>query len=192
MAYGKLLIVSLQRQNLHGLTEASLSYIVQFMEVLVDLLVILAPLALYTKQGTFNIFATVLITLFFKGLLELSKSFLDPFGREGYRAHNIRVDVLVSEMNFGASSRWTNAGDALPSDLLKPPNIEQQQAISTDQIPSPTITKYQSQEEEDESDRMSQVASGGQSPRRNYGINGKSDDSRPQRQDNESDGVLWL
>jgi len=129
-------------------------------------------------------------------LLELSKSFLDPFGREGYRAHNIRVDVLVSEMNFGASSRWTNAGDALPSDLLKPPNIGQHQAISTDQIPSPTMRKYQSQEggEEDESDWMSQVASGGQSPRRDYGVNGKSeyDDSKPQRQDNESDGVLWL
>ena len=127
-------------------------------------------------------------------MLELSKSFLDPFGREGYRAHNIRVDVLVSEMNFGASSRWTNAGDALPSDLLKPPNVEQHQAISTDQIPSPTIRKYQSEEEEDESftDGMSQVASGGQSPRRDYGVNGKSDDSKPHRQDNESDGVLWL
>ena len=78
--------------------------------------------------------------------------------------------------------------------MLKPPNIGQHQAISTDDIPSPTITKYQSQEEEDESlnDRNSQVASRGQSPRRNYGINGKSDVTKPQRQDNESDGVLWL
>ena len=77
--------------------------------------------------------------------------------------------------------------------MLKPPNIEQHQAISTDQIPSPTTRKYQSQEEgESFTDWMSQVASGGQSPRRDYGINGKSDDSKPQRQDNESDGVLWL
>ena len=68
---------------------------------------------------TFNIISTGLLTLFFKGLLELSKSFLDPFGREGYRAHNIRVDVLVSELNFGASSRWVEAGDALPSELLE-------------------------------------------------------------------------
>ena len=89
------------------------------MEVLVDTLTFLAPLALYTKMGTFNIISTGLLTLFFKGLLELSKSFLDPFGREGYRAHNIRVDVLVSEMNFGASSRWLDAGDALPSELLE-------------------------------------------------------------------------
>jgi len=91
---------------------------VQVMEVFVDTLTILAPLALYTKMGTFNIISSGLLTLFFKGLLELSKSFLDPFGREGYRAHNIRVDVLVSELNFGASSRWIDAGDALPSEIL--------------------------------------------------------------------------
>ena len=89
------------------------------MEVLVDTLIVLAPMALYVKMGTFNIISTGLLTLFFKGLLELSKSFLDPFGREGYRAHNIRVDVLVSELNFGASSRWVEAGDALPSELLE-------------------------------------------------------------------------
>lgn len=91
---------------------------VQVMEVFVDTLTFLAPLALYTKMGTFNIISSGLLTLFFKGLLELSKSFLDPFGREGYRAHNIRVDVLVSELNFGASSRWIDAGDALPSEIL--------------------------------------------------------------------------
>jgi len=89
------------------------------MEVLVDTLTFSSPLALHAKMGTFNIISTGLLTLFFKGLLELSKSFLDPFGREGYRAHNIRVDVLVSEMNFGASSRWVDAGDALPSELLE-------------------------------------------------------------------------
>ncbi len=91
---------------------------VQVMEVFVDTLTFLAPLALYTKMGPFNILSTGLLTLFFKGLLELSKSFLDPFGREGYRAHNIRVDVLVSELNFGASSRWIQSGDALPSEIL--------------------------------------------------------------------------
>ncbi|KAL7533265.1 hypothetical protein ACHAWF_004443 [Thalassiosira exigua] len=97
---------------------------VQFMEVLVDTLTFLAPLALYVKMGTFNIIASGLLTLFFKGLLELSKSFLDPFGREGYQAHNIRVDVLVSEMNFGASSRWIDAGDAMPSELLEGMNSD--------------------------------------------------------------------
>eukprot|EP00970_Alexandrium_tamarense_P010291 scaffold2066_cov172-Alexandrium_tamarense.AAC.8 len=98
---------------------------VQVMEVLVDTLCVLAPLALYTKMGTFNIVSTGLLTLFFKGLLELSKSFLDPFGREGYTAHNIRVDVLVSELNFGASSRWVQAGDALPSDTIDTSDLVQ-------------------------------------------------------------------
>ncbi|KAL7532495.1 hypothetical protein ACHAXR_004668 [Thalassiosira sp. AJA248-18] len=106
---------------------------VQIMEVLVDTLVFLAPLALYVKMGTFNIISTALLTLFFKGLLELSKSFLDPFGREGYRAHNIRVDVLVSEMNFGASSRWVNAGDSLPSELLNQSTPADQPAVVASQ-----------------------------------------------------------
>lgn len=104
---------------------------VQVMEVFVDTLTFLAPLALYTKMGTFNIISSGLLTLFFKGLLELSKSFLDPFGREGYRAHNIRVDVLVSELNFGASSRWIEAGDALPSEILFSDDDVDHQAGST-------------------------------------------------------------
>jgi len=99
---------------------------VQLMEVLVDTLWTLAPLALYTKMGAFNIVSTALLTLFFKGLLELSKSFLDPFGTEGYKSHNIRVDVLVSELNFGAARRWIDSGDALPSQAFdeKPSYIE--------------------------------------------------------------------
>jgi hypothetical protein len=59
---------------------------------------------------------TALLTLFFKGLLELSKSFLDPFGVEGNAGQNIRVDVLVSELNYGANSRWVRAGAVLPDD----------------------------------------------------------------------------
>ena len=54
--------------------------------MLVDSLVVLAPLALYAELGRFSIPLTGLITLFFKGLLELSKSFLDPFGTDGRSA----------------------------------------------------------------------------------------------------------
>ena len=53
-------------------------------------------------------------TVFYRGFLELSKSFLDPFGNEGFPGQNIRVDVLVSELNFGAQSRWSAAGAVLP------------------------------------------------------------------------------
>mmetsp|Transcript_508 Transcript_508/g.631 ORF Transcript_508/g.631 Transcript_508/m.631 type:complete len:467 (+) Transcript_508:102-1502(+) len=87
---------------------------VQLVQVLVDSLVILAPFSLYSEMGSLSIALTGLLTLFFKGLLELSKSFLDPFGNEGYPGQNIRVDVLVSELNFGVGSRWPKAADAFP------------------------------------------------------------------------------
>ena len=87
---------------------------VQLVQILVDSLVFLAPFSLYSDLGTLSIILTGLLTLFFKGLLELSKSFLDPFGNEGYPGQNIRVDVLVSELNFGAASRWTLASQAYP------------------------------------------------------------------------------
>ncbi|KAH8069239.1 hypothetical protein JL721_6058 [Aureococcus anophagefferens] len=88
---------------------------VQLVQVLVDSLVLLAPLALYAQLGRLAIPLCGLLTLFFKGLLELSKSFLDPFGNEGFPGQNIRVDVLVSELNFGAQSRWSAAGAVLPT-----------------------------------------------------------------------------
>ena len=87
---------------------------VQLVQVLVDSLCFLAPLALYAELGSLSIPLAGLLTLFFKGLLELSKSFLDPFGNEGSPGQNIRVDVLVSELNFGAASRWSAAGAVLP------------------------------------------------------------------------------
>lgn len=88
---------------------------VQLVQVLVDSLCILSPFAIYPELGILSIPATALLTLFFKGLLELSKSFLDPFGNEKFPGQNIRVDVLVSELNFGSSSRWVKAGESLPS-----------------------------------------------------------------------------
>ena len=87
---------------------------VQLLQVLVDSLVWLSPFSLYSGLGSLSIPLCALLTLFFKGLLELSKSFLDPFGNEGFPGQNIRVDVLVSELNFGAASRWYQAGDHLP------------------------------------------------------------------------------
>jgi predicted membrane chloride channel (bestrophin family) len=88
---------------------------VQLVQVLVDSLVLLASFGLYTELGRLAVPLTGILTLFYKGLLELSKSFLDPFGVEGYPAQNIRVDVLVSELNFGAASRWVKSGAVLPS-----------------------------------------------------------------------------
>ena len=47
---------------------------VQLVQVLVDSLVLLAPFALYPELGSPSIPLAGLLTLFFKGLLELSKS----------------------------------------------------------------------------------------------------------------------
>mmetsp|Transcript_8062 Transcript_8062/g.18208 ORF Transcript_8062/g.18208 Transcript_8062/m.18208 type:complete len:496 (+) Transcript_8062:270-1757(+) len=82
---------------------------VQLVQVMVDTLVVLSPFALYAELGSLSIPLVGILTLFFRGLLKLSKSFLDPFGVEGFAEQNIRVDVLVSELNFGASKRWIRA-----------------------------------------------------------------------------------
>jgi len=79
---------------------------VNMVQWMVDILVVLSPFALYPELGTLSIPLVGILTLFFRGLLKLSKSFLDCFGVEGYTQQNIRVDVLVSELNFGAARRW--------------------------------------------------------------------------------------
>ncbi|CAJ1966016.1 unnamed protein product [Cylindrotheca closterium] len=107
----------------------SLAY-VQLVQVLVDSLVFLAPVCLYSDVGSLSVPLVGLLTLFFKGLLELSKSFLDPFGNEGFKSQNIRVDVLVSELNFGAQSRWTSAADSYAT-LKK----KEQQRLRGEELP---------------------------------------------------------
>ena len=91
----------------------SMAY-VQFVQVLVDTLVLLTPFALYPKVGVFSVPLASLATYFFCGLLELSKSFFDIFGREGYYEETINVEVLIHEINFAASTRWVQAGAAAP------------------------------------------------------------------------------
>ena len=88
---------------------------VHLMQILVDSMVVLAPFALYPELGSLSIPMVALLTLFAKGLLSLSLSFLDPFGVENNKGQNIRVDVLVSELNYGANSRWIQAGAVLPN-----------------------------------------------------------------------------
>ncbi len=129
---------------------------VQFVQILVDSLVWLAPLSLYPGLGSLSILLCAVLTHFFKGLLELSKSFLDPFGNDGYPGQNIRyvpifseivlsgfherltiifilpqfqnclcrVDVLVSELNFGAASRWVDAAKRVPVPSRESPGIK--------------------------------------------------------------------
>lgn len=59
---------------------------VQLVQVLVDSLVVISPIALYPSVGILSVPLVGLLALFFRGLLNLSKSFLDPFGVEGFQA----------------------------------------------------------------------------------------------------------
>ena len=88
---------------------SSMAY-VQFVQILVDTLVLVAPFALYPRVGAFSVPLAALITYFYCGLLELSKSFFDIFGREGYYEQTISVDVLIREVNYAASTLWRQAG----------------------------------------------------------------------------------
>lgn len=72
---------------------------VQFVQVLVDLLLCVAPLALYVDMGEYSVIAVGLVALFFGGLLNLSKVFLDPLNNEDFCENSIFLDlgVIVSE-----------------------------------------------------------------------------------------------
>ena len=83
-------------------------------QVLVDMLCILSPIALYPKVGELAIFLSAILALFYRGFLSLSKSFLDPFGNSGSKAQNINTDVLLAESNAGAP-RWSQLGERVPT-----------------------------------------------------------------------------
>ena len=86
------------------------------MQLLVDSLLTLAPIALYAKVGAWSVYLAGILTLFYKGLLELSKSFLDPFGNEDFLSENIQIDVLLAESNSRAN-KWASEAAELPFDL---------------------------------------------------------------------------
>jgi hypothetical protein len=55
----------------------------------------------------------LLLVFFYSGVLELSKSFLDPFGNAGSLAQNIDTEVLVTEMNRDLP-RWAATNAEVP------------------------------------------------------------------------------
>eukprot|EP00977_Amphora_coffeiformis_P002368 scaffold443_cov177-Amphora_coffeaeformis.AAC.15 len=114
---------------------------VQLVQVLVDSLVWISPFALYPELGILSTVLVGLLALFFRGLLALSKSFLDPFGVEGHKEQNIRVDVLVSELNFGAAKRWNYAAGFVP----RPPglNHKNKDNMTRDRVPSSPLSSFQ-------------------------------------------------
>lgn len=86
-----------------------------FVQILVDTFCLLSPLALYADLGAYSIFCVGILTLFYTGLLDLAKIFLDPLNNEKFTKNSIYMDigVLIRESNAG-SIRWKNAGAHLP------------------------------------------------------------------------------
>lgn len=84
-------------------------------QILVDCFIFLAPVALYPDLGVYSIFGVGILTLFYAGLLDLSKIFLDPLDNEDFSKNSLDMDlgVLIRESNAG-STRWKNAGANLP------------------------------------------------------------------------------
>ena len=64
------------------------------------MITLLAPIALYPKVGEMAILVTVIFTFFYRGLLEISKAFLDPFGNHGSKSQNINTDVRLPKMEL--------------------------------------------------------------------------------------------
>ena len=105
---------------------------VHLVQLLVDSLLVYAPIALYPQLGVLSVPVSGILTLFFHGLLALSKAFLDPFGNAEVgdagdaakhdldapsRAQTIRTDALISEVN-SASTRWWRGAERLPFDTV--------------------------------------------------------------------------
>ncbi|CAB9496031.1 Bestrophin-3 [Seminavis robusta] len=89
----------------------------QFVQILVDTFVLLSPFALYGDLGVYSIFCVGMITLFYTGLLDLAKIFLDPLDNQRFsnKNSNLGVDlgVLTRESN-AASVHFKDSGAMHP------------------------------------------------------------------------------
>eukprot|EP00980_Cylindrotheca_fusiformis_P005939 scaffold1259_cov102-Cylindrotheca_fusiformis.AAC.3 len=87
-----------------------------FVQILVDTFLLLAPLALYSELGIWSIPSVGILTLFYSGLLDLSKILLHPLGNDDDTyddSVNMDLAVIIRESNAG-STRWMDAGNVVP------------------------------------------------------------------------------
>ena len=84
-------------------------------QVLVDVFVWTSPIALYAVLGAWSVLCVVVLTVFYAGLLDLAKIFLDPLDNEDFCQNSVYMDigVLIRESNAG-STRWKNGAETLP------------------------------------------------------------------------------
>lgn len=104
-------------------------------QILVDSLLSCAPLAQFAELGVFAVISVGILTLFFQGLLDLGKVFLDPLDNEDYCQESVKIDlgVLIREVN-AASNRWKLGAELLPYETTtttaKPMNSKQSYTTS--------------------------------------------------------------
>jgi predicted membrane chloride channel (bestrophin family) len=91
-----------------------------FVQILVDTFIIIAPVALYATLGIYSVFCVGILTLFYTGLMDLAKIFLDPLDNESYTKNSINLGmdlgVLTRESNAG-STLWKKSGQRLPFEI---------------------------------------------------------------------------
>ncbi|CAJ1962687.1 unnamed protein product [Cylindrotheca closterium] len=83
-------------------------------QILVDIFISLSPFALYSEVGVWSTPAVALLTIFYSGLLDLSKLLLDPLDNNGFYNDSVNMDipVLIRESNSG-STRWSQGAKYL-------------------------------------------------------------------------------
>ena len=88
---------------------------VHFVQVLVDTFLVTAPVALYAETGLWSAFSVGVLTLFYSGLLDLAKIFLDPLDNSQLFNDSVNCDigVLIRQVNAG-SKRWKQGAAMLP------------------------------------------------------------------------------
>jgi len=100
--------------ELQGRMPLAYAHLVQ---VLIDVILWMYPLmAVSTGMTPFiGILGTGLLTMFYQGLFDLAKQFLDPYDNESYGKGEdpLSIDTLISETNAG-SIRWLNGLAAQP------------------------------------------------------------------------------
>jgi hypothetical protein len=88
---------------------------VNLVQLLVDTFVVIAPFALYADLGNYAVFAVGILTLFYTGLLNLAKIFLDPLNNEAFCENSVFMDlgVLIRETNSD-TIKWKSASKQVP------------------------------------------------------------------------------
>ena len=89
-------------------------------QLLVDVFILISPLALCATLGVYSIPCVGILTLFYTGLLDMAKIFLDPLHNQDFTRHSKKLGmdlgVLTRESNE-LSALWKNTGASLPFDM---------------------------------------------------------------------------